>query len=212
MNAYPNKPATPYEATSVPMQAVVAYLKAAPSRTSLRCCAYTIFRIESGNGAHGINNNYGGFQADGARWPAEFDGRIVGVVGTAENGTGRQRLFVAFDRWESSVDLLLAEFQSRGLYLGGQVSYQGNTMTVGSVDDLAAAYHRVWVRGDWSSDPSVEEAETFRSIYAQAEALFGAENLAAPQQPVHTAEEQTADDLMAAEQAGQPIPGTETTG
>lgn len=209
-NAYPEKPLVPFVATTVPMSDVIAYLKSLPIAVALRCSGYTAFRIESGNGQHGVNNNYVGFQADGARWPAMFDDRIVGIVDEAENGTGRERLFLAFDRWQSNIDLLVDRFASRELCVGGTPEFNGATMSIQSSVDLARAYHKVWVTGNWASEPSEAEVATFTSIYAQALREFSDNTLAEPPSGVYTAADQpTADELMADELAGKPIPGLE---
>jgi len=63
-NYYPGKPVLKYQKTSVEMGAVIPYLQSLNVPFEVKIMTYIIFRNESGNGSSGINNNYGGFQAD----------------------------------------------------------------------------------------------------------------------------------------------------
>ena len=75
MNYYPELPQVPYAHTTVPMISVISYLKLLNCSQDVKRMAYIMFRNESGNGDHGINNNFCGIQADSGRWPAKF-GRL----------------------------------------------------------------------------------------------------------------------------------------
>ena len=197
-NAYPEKPIVPYRSTTIAMSAVIAYLAGLAVSEAIKRSAYTVFRIESGNGLHGVNNNYGGFQADGSRWPEAFDDQIVGVVAEHENGTQRERLFIAFDTWQASVAMLVDRFEARGIYVNpsAATSY-----------DLAQVYYRQWVTGNPTAVMPAQQVETFQSIYAQATGLFP---VASDVPPVHTEpaspSEPTADDLNADVLEGKPLP------
>jgi hypothetical protein len=146
-NAYPEKPELPYQQTSVAMTDVIAYLKSQPLPAEVKHSTYVIFRNESGNGRSGVNNNYFGAQADGGRWPAKFDERIVGTVTKTENVTGKVRIFVAFASWTDSIDFLADRVAGRGLFVGGTTS-RVLTMKIDSPDDLVRAYHKEWVTGN----------------------------------------------------------------
>lgn len=193
INAYPEKPTVPYERTIVTMADIISYLQSASSPVEVKRSAYIMFRVESANGASGINNNYVGCQADVGRWAAKFDALITGIVEVQENGTGRDRLFVAFDRWQSCVDFLLDRVEHRGIYIGG-VAIPISNMMVATETDLCTAYVREWATGQHAAQPTAQQLADWRSMYGQATGLFrhGAQ-VGAP------APEPTADDLNAAE-------------
>jgi hypothetical protein len=170
-DSYPEKPLVPYDRTTVEMPEVVAYLQGADVKTEAKKAAYAVFRIESGNGKSGFNNNYVGAQADSGRWPAKFDPLITGVVEETENGTGRDRLFLAFGSWTSCVDFLLDRVLSRGLYVGGHATPISN-MNVATETDLCTAYVREWAQGSATAKPTSADFETWESMYRQATELF----------------------------------------
>jgi hypothetical protein len=170
-NAYPEKPEIAYEKTTVAMGDVVTYLQSLGIAAEIKRTTYVIFRNESGNGSAGVNNNYVGAQADGGRWPPEFDDKIVGTVVKKENQTGMERLFVAFGQWSDSVDFLADRVQARGLFIGGQTNHITH-VAIGSEADLALAYQREWVKGSANYNPSEEETENFLSMYHQGVKLF----------------------------------------
>ena len=170
-NAYPEKPSVPYEKTTVAMAEVVPYLQSLGVPAAVKRTTYVIFRNESGNGGSGINNNYAGVQADSGRWPAQFDAAIVGVVTKVENGTGRERLFVAFGSWHTSVDFLADRVSARGLFVDG-TTHQVVKMTIANANDLATAYQREWVTGSPTAVPNAQALASFLSMYSQAEGLF----------------------------------------
>jgi hypothetical protein len=170
-NAYPEKPELPYQQTSVAMTDVIAYLKSQPLPVEVKHSTYVIFRNESGNGRSGVNNNYVGAQADGGRWPAKFDERIVGTVTKTENVTGKVRIFVAFASWTDSIDFLADRVAGRGLFVGGTTS-RVLTMKIDSPDDLVRAYHKEWVTGNKDAEPSPTQVASFQSMHNQATAHF----------------------------------------
>ena len=170
-NAYPEKPVLKYMPTRVEMAAAIAGIKNADYPIEVKRAAYIIFRIESANGTKGINNNYSGFQADAGRWPSMYDAMITGVVQKKENGTGRIRLFVAFNDASASLNMLMGRIQARGLYVGG-TTHKILKMDVRSVNDLARAYKKEWATGSAIAEPSAKEIEAFESMYKQAEKLF----------------------------------------
>lgn len=171
-NYYPEKPDLSYKKTVVEMSAVIAYLQGkilVPKE--IKRSAYIMFRNESGNGTKGINNNYAGIQADSGRWSEIYDSHIVGVVAKAENGTGKTRLFCAFDNFTISLDFLLERVEARGLYVGGH-THKITNVDISNPTELAIAYKREWVIGLNRYNPSEDEINSFLSMYRQAVKLF----------------------------------------
>ena len=197
MNAYPELPTLPYEPTSVPMSDVIAYLASQPRASEVKRAAYIMFRNESGNGGRGINNNYCGFQADGARWPAKWDAAFAGTVTMPENGTGRERIFLAFHDWRTSIDMLCDRVEARGLYIGGK-THLVSQMAIATEVDLATAYLREWVHGAAAYRPTQAELAAFESMYGQAAALFRNGAATQPCRPDNSADE------LNAKQVGEP--------
>jgi hypothetical protein len=170
-NYYPEKPSVPYVRTQIEMAKVIAAIQSVPAPAEVKRMAYIMFRNESGNGSSGINNNYCGFQADSARWPQQFDNLISGVVTKVENGTGRTRLFLAFNDISGCIAMLVDRVQIRGLYIGG-ATHKVLVMAIGTSQDLARAYKKEWVSGSATAEPSAQELNNFLSMYGQAERLF----------------------------------------
>jgi hypothetical protein len=170
-NAYPELPQLPFQRTSTAMTAVVQALIAQPIDPEIKRAGYVMFRNESGNGARGINNNYIGAQADGQRWPAALTPSFAGTVTLAENGTHLQRIFIAFNDLAGCIAFLMDRIARRGLYIGG-TTHLVLIMPVTSPTELATAYHREWVTGSATSDPSAAELASFLSMYEQATTLI----------------------------------------
>lgn len=163
-NAYPELPCLKYEQTNVPMTAVVSYLHSLACPIEVKRMSYIMFRNESGNGEHGVNNNYCGIQADGARWSDQFTPMFSGTVLCPENGTGRTRVFLAFHRWEDCVAMLVNRVKGRGLYIGAP--------GIKTENDLAHCYYKQWV----GNPPTPQGLKDFESMYGQAMALFRVAN------------------------------------
>jgi hypothetical protein len=171
INYYQEKPVLKYQRTSVEMGAVVEYLKSLSIEAEVKRTTYVIFRNESANGKAGINNNYGGFQADSGRWQSEYDSKIVGTVLKVENGTGKQRIFLAFNDFKGSIDMLSGRVKARGLYVGGY-AHKIAKMDITNPGILAIAYKREWVTGNPVALTSNTEQRNFLSMYGQSEKLF----------------------------------------
>lgn len=171
MNYYPEKPVLKYQKTSVEMGAVVEYLKSLSVDTEVKRTTYIIFRNESANGKSGINNNYGGFQADSGRWQTEYDSKISGTVIKSENGTNKERIFLTFADFKGSIDMLTGRIKARGLCVGGFAHKIAKLHITTSVD-LCVAYKREWVTGSPTAMPSEKEFDNFESMYKQATKLF----------------------------------------
>ncbi len=170
-NAYPEKPVLKYMRTSVEMALIIGHLRALDVPVEVKRAAYIYFRIESANGKSGVNNNYAGIQADGARWPSEFDIKIAGTVVKAENGTGKSRIFIAFNSWQDSIDFTVRNTQRRGMFVGGNTTKFG-PIHVYNAADLCMAYKREWVTGNGKYVPNKKEVSDFESMYRQAEKIF----------------------------------------
>jgi hypothetical protein len=169
-NAYGEKPMVPYRATTVDMSDVIDYLQVQDMPVEVKRATYIIFRNESANGHAGVNNNYVGAQADGRRWDAKWDDYIVGIVEEWENNGG-DRLFLAFDSWETSVDFLADRVEERGLYVGGTTHLVVH-MTVADEKDLAIAYEREWVTGNAEAKVPLAVFSSIASMYRQAREDF----------------------------------------
>ncbi len=170
-NYYPDKPQLPYRRTKVEMGAIVSYMQTMAVPVEVKRAAYIMFRFESGNGSKGVNENYIGAQADSGRWPAKWDNHIIGTVVRNENGTGKQRIFLAFASWQDSVDFLVERVKDRGLYIGGYARLVAK-MDIAFKEELCLAYKRDWVTGNKKYFPTEEETRSFLSMYAQAERIF----------------------------------------
>lgn len=170
-NAYPELPELQYRKTSIEMALAIAHIQAASVPVEVKRAAYIFFRIESANGRSGVNNNYAGIQADGARWPEEFDSKIAGTCVKGENGTGKLRRFVCFRSWEDSIDFTISNTQRRGMYIGGK-SWKYTRIQVNSSASLCRAYKREWVTGNPKYQPTPQELKDFDSMYRQAVKIF----------------------------------------
>lgn len=170
-NAYPELPMVAFQRTPVSMDVVIRELAAQPVSAAIKRAAYVMFRIESGNGGSGFNNNFIGCQANSGRWPKEFDKVFTGVVQHRENQTGRLRLFLAFPSLQANLAFLTDRVESRGLFVGGS-THVTLQMTVDSPQALAAAYYKEWVKGDAKYTATSKEVSDFVSMYHQAVGFF----------------------------------------
>ena len=166
-NYYPHLPVVKYIRTSIDMDSVIDYMKSTNYSNDVKRSVYTIFRIESGNGKSGINNNYIGLQADNAKWDDEVSEKIIGTCLKIENMTGKERRFASFESFKDSIDILEFKIVDRGLFIGGKAHPYSN-MTVNNIEDLCKAYTIEWVTGDPGARPSSIEMRDFKSIYRQA--------------------------------------------
>jgi len=170
-NAYPELPELQYRKTSLEMGLAVSHIENYPVPVEIKRAAYVFFRIESGNGKSGVNNNYAGIQADGARWPDEYDSYIEGTCVKTENGTGKPRRFVCFRSWQDSLEFTMSNALRRGMYIGGK-TWKVSKMQVNTTEDLCVAYKREWVIGNKKYRPTIQESIAFQSMYRQALKIF----------------------------------------
>jgi hypothetical protein len=170
-NFYSEFPILPYQKTTVSMTDVVAYIKSLDIPVALKIAAFVLFRIESGNGAKGVCNNYIGMQSDSGKWDAYIDKYIAGTCIKEENMTGKTRGFLCFYKWQDSVDILAHKLKDRGLYVGG-TTHVVTRMYIHTPEEWATAYTREWVRGNAKAVPSTQEQRDIVSMYKQGQSLF----------------------------------------
>ena len=157
-NFYPSFPEISVKKTSIDMPTVCVYAKTLVGKylKEVVRAAYCIFRNESGNGKDGVNNNYGGIQADCGVWEGLPQTNIVGTCVMRDNA-GDTRRFIAFNDkgYQSSFDLLCYKINQRGMYIGAE--------GVVTPDDLYNIYEKKWV-----SDPKEDTTQAradFKSLY-----------------------------------------------
>jgi hypothetical protein len=170
-NAYPELPELDLKRTSVAMTDVVTYMSSTAAKTTIKRAGYVMFRNESGNGKKGVNNNYVGLQADGARLPDKWTPFIGGTCVHKENKTGKLRRFVCFKDWKTSVNILFDRVSSRGLFVGGLAHPHAN-MQIESDDDWPVAYYREWVKGDGAANIPPGDKKSLLSMYKDAVKKF----------------------------------------
>ena len=171
-NAYPEKSILAYKKTFVAMADVIADIAKSTAKVEVKRMAYLLFRNEGNNGKSGVNNNYCGFQADSGRWSPLYDNIIEGVVKKVENGTGKERLFLAFKDVSGCLSMLLDRIEGRGLYIGGTTKKIWVNHLVKDVNDLCLAYQKEWVKGSINAVPTPQEQANFISMYNQAIKFF----------------------------------------
>ena len=168
-NAYPNLPVVDYKRTKVEMPLVVLYIKSLNYPLEVKRTVYCIFRIESGNGGHGVNENYCGIQADGAAIGMPFDNSVIATCLENESMTGKVRRFCCFKDFKPSIDYLAAKVAKRGLYIGGGTNDQYSHVThITDADSLDLAYIQEWVEGDPSAKPNKDELTEMEQMYHSA--------------------------------------------
>lgn len=170
-NSYPEKPFLAYQKTSIEMSLAIEAIKRLKVPLEGKKSTYIVFRNESGNGKSGINNNYGGIQTDSGRWPAKYDHLIIGNVTKTENGTGKVRLFAAFESIDTFLEMLSDRLMDRGIYVGGSTHKVTNDY-VSDAAKLALIYKREWVTGNKFAGITFGESENFASMYRQATKIF----------------------------------------
>ncbi|MBC9913197.1 hypothetical protein [Chitinophaga varians] len=173
-NYYSEKPVVPYKRTQVEMPVVIQEIKNTSFPVEVKRAAYMVFRKESGNGKSGINFNFSGLQADAGRWPDEYDHLISGVVQKTENGTGKVRLFIAFNTLADSLYMLMDRLLARGLFVGGRIDMDklGIYMNIPDIDQFTRGYKKSWAAGNKNAEPTEDDLEGFRSMYKQAITIF----------------------------------------
>jgi hypothetical protein len=157
-NYYPQFPEIPYQRTSVDMPTVVAFAKSLVGKYPKEVVrmAYCIFRNESANGKSGVNNNYGGIQADNAKWEG-LD--LSNVIGTSikVDGAGDTRRFICFNEngYQACFEFLCFKVQQRGMFIG--------SAGIADSNDLYNIYQKKWVANP--KEDTAEAKKDFMSLY-----------------------------------------------
>lgn len=170
-NAYPALPVVDYEHTTVSKQAVIDFLKKLPAHAEAKLGTLAIFCNESGNGKSGVNNNYTGLQADGARLGGEWDNHVIATCLVKENRTGNMRRFCVFADFTTCVAHLLEKVQKRGLYIGGYATPYAK-LKIYSEKDWARAYWKEWVMGDAQAEPPTAQLLELINLYQGTKNIF----------------------------------------
>jgi len=121
--------------------------------------AYCMFRNESANGLNGVNNNYGGIQADNAEWEGLDLSNIVGTCIKKDN-FGDVRRFIAFnqDGYKTCFEFMCYKVQQRGIFIGAPM--------IETPMQVAFAYEKKWVGLDPKKiNSSTDETKNFLSLY-----------------------------------------------
>jgi hypothetical protein len=173
-NSYPNLPEIPVKKTSVDMPIVVAYAKTLVGKylKEVVRTAYCIFRNESGNGKSGVNNNYGGIQADCGVWEGLDPTNINGTCVMKDNA-GDVRRFICFNEkgYQACFDFLCYKINQRGMYIGSSLipiskptfeELEDEEKKV-AVDNLYNAYQKKWVAN--AKEDTAEARDNFKSLY-----------------------------------------------
>jgi hypothetical protein len=149
-NYYPELPEIIFQRTSVEMPSVVVFARSLLSKYSKDAVrmAYAIFRFESANGTKGVNNNYGGIQADVGRWK-NLPGTPVATCVKVDSG-GALRRFLCFskeDGYKVSFELICVKATERKMV---------------TVDD----YFKQWVG---NPNPGKDYKNSFKQVLEKAE-------------------------------------------
>ena len=172
-NSYPKFLVLSYAKTTLPMSDLVSYLNTQGDISKeVKIALYIMWVNESARGKAGINNNYGGFQADVGHWPSKFDDFINGTCVKTDNG-GHRRRFLCFTDWQSCVAMFKGIIVDRGLYVGGTTTKIVH-MSVDTPERWGWAYYREWVTGSPSAIPSSDIIRSLGSLYHEAETALGA--------------------------------------
>lgn len=163
-NSYPELPELPFERTSVNMADVIAYANSVRTfPTEVKRMAYCMFRNESANGEKGVNNNYGGIQADCGRWSGMKN--AVGTTVRKDSGS-KVRRFICFSPetgYKDTFNLLCLKCQNRGIFIGAA--------DTPNITALVARYLEKWV-GRTYTVPNIDEITNWTNLYNSASKLI----------------------------------------
>ncbi len=151
-NSYPELPEIPFQRTSIEMPLVVVFAKTLLGKYAkeyLRM-AYAIFRNESANGKKGVNNNYGGIQADVGRWK-NLPVLPIGTCVKVDSGNIARR-FLCFDTdgYKASFELFCIKAAQRNMvtskdYFDKWVSNPNpGTLAINSFNSLLSSAAKVF--------------------------------------------------------------------
>ncbi len=166
-----------YQAIPVSRDDLRTYIDSTNYNAEQKTSVMTLIRNEgssdsTGKYKFGINNNFGGIQADVDKWPRKWEPHFVGVVHEHDRN-GDYRWFIAFDTWQSCVDFMLERTKDRGIYVGGYAKVYAKTI-IDSVDTFITAYYQEWVRGEHILSKPIpsDEYSDLLKIYKQEYKYF----------------------------------------
>lgn len=169
-NFYPQFPEITPKKTSVDMAVVIAFAKTLVGKYPLEVVrvAYVIFRNESGNGKLGVNNNYGGIQADNAVWEGLDLSNVVGTC-VQVDGNHETRRFLCFNDngHEACFEFICYKVQQRKMY---SLITATADMTISALDKIANECYRKY-QEKWVCNPSEDTNDArkgFVSMYKQS--------------------------------------------
>lgn len=171
-NYYPDLVKLPYHKVSVEMGSIVNYIKSFSVIAEIKRAAHVIIRNESGNGAKFVNNNGIGLQSDCGVWPDKYDQYFNGFCVQNENMTGHERGFLCFKKWQNSLDILIDEVQTKGLFIGGHTHSEYSNEQVTDAMAMCRCYEDLWVYGEKDYKPTKIEISDFTSMYEQAKKIY----------------------------------------
>ena len=163
-NFYTEFPEVPYKKTSVEMPVLVLFARSLVGKYPLEVVrvAYCMFRNESANGKNGVNNNYGGIQADNAVWEGLDLTNVIGTSVKVDN-FGDTRRFICFNEngYKTCFDFMCYKVQQRGMYIGANL--------IETPLQVAFSYQRKWVGLDPKQIKSdSDDTKNFLSLYNSA--------------------------------------------
>jgi uncharacterized protein (TIGR02594 family) len=165
-NKYKDFPVDAYSRTTLTATDIAARLASMDVDTNIKRAAYALICNESGSGRAGINNNYGGLQADVGRWSSEYDEYISGTCVEIDI-SGAKRRFLCFANADGCFKMIVGLIQKRALYIGATTNFITH-MHITSPSDWALAYFREWVKGDANATLSEGELRNLLGLYGSA--------------------------------------------
>lgn len=177
-NAYKELPVLPYARTTMTAPAIAAALLPQTPNVEVARAAYVLICNESGSGKAGINNNYGGLQADVGRWSHDYDALLSGTCVVVDSGRSKRR-FLCFRDAPSCFHMITDVMKKRGLYVGGTSSFIV-AAKIENPTDWASTYYKAWVTGDANANIPAASLHSLLSLYQNAIDLIPDNGPAAP--------------------------------
>ncbi len=165
-NSYQDFDVIAYAKTTMTTREIAAGLASSGLSKDVQRAAYAMICNESANGNAGINNNYGGLQADSGRWSSVYD-QYISATCVKRDISGTKRRFLCFNEAQGCFSMIAGLVQSRGIYVGGTTHFISN-MHVSSPADWALAYYREWVTGSANATLSQGALHSLIDLYQSA--------------------------------------------
>jgi hypothetical protein len=173
-NSYPQLDELPVKKTSIDMPTVCSHAKSLVGKylKEVVRTSYCIFRNESGNGKYGVNNNYGGLQADCGIWEGLSTQNITGTCVMKDNAGDVRRLLCFNDKgYQNCFEFLCYKINQRGMYIGSSLisiskptfeQLEDEEKKV-AIDNLYNAYQKKWVSNE--KEDTAAARTNFKSLY-----------------------------------------------